>query len=53
MARFLKNKERRIREALLLRSNKGLEIARIKVNGGTHGIDRFIAAFNTGNSLIA
>lgn len=50
MARFLKNKEREIRKALL---DNDLKTARRKVNGGSHGIERFTAAFNTGNSLIA
>ena len=50
LARFLKNKERQIREALL---DNDLKAARRAVNGGTHGIDRFKAAFNTGSSLIA
>jgi peptidoglycan L-alanyl-D-glutamate endopeptidase CwlK len=59
LARFLKNKERQIREALLLRNKgkelrkKGLGIARKAVNGGDHGIERFVAAFDTGDSLIA
>ena len=51
LARFLKNKERQIREALLLDDN--LITARKAVNGGTHGIERFRAAFKTANSLIA
>jgi putative chitinase len=50
LARFLKNKERQIREALL---DNDLKTARKAVNGGTHGIERFVAVFNTGNSLIA
>jgi peptidoglycan L-alanyl-D-glutamate endopeptidase CwlK len=50
LARFLKNKERRIREALL---DNDLRAARRAVNGGLHGLDRFVAALNTGKSLIA
>jgi peptidoglycan L-alanyl-D-glutamate endopeptidase CwlK len=50
LARFLKNKEREIREALL---DNDLRAARRAVNGGLNGLDRFVAAFNTGKSLIA
>ena len=48
LARFLKNKEPQIREALF---NGDLKRARRLVNGGSHGLDRFKTAFNTGKSL--
>lgn len=47
LARFLKNKEKQIREALK-RSPKDLVTARKAVNGGTHGLDRFKTAFQIG-----
>lgn len=43
LARFLKNKERCVREALL---DNDLRKARICVNGGTHGLDRFKDVFD-------
>lgn len=50
LASFLKNKERRIKEALLDGDLRG---ARKLVNGGSHGLDRFTNAFRIGESLIA
>jgi peptidoglycan L-alanyl-D-glutamate endopeptidase CwlK len=51
LARFLKNRERQIREALL---DNDLKAARRGgISGGIHGLDRFVAVFNTGKSLIA
>jgi putative chitinase len=50
LATFLKNAERRIRTALL---NNDFSEARRAVNGGTHGIERFLSAFNIGSDLIA
>ncbi len=50
LAAFLKNVERRIREALL---TNDLKSARRAVNGGTHGLDRFEAAFKVGRKLTA
>jgi peptidoglycan hydrolase-like protein with peptidoglycan-binding domain len=50
LASFIKNKEQKIRNAL----NAGdLKTARKLVNGGSHGLEEFTQAFNTGNSLIA
>lgn len=49
LAAFLKNKERRIREALL---ENDLKTARRLVNGGSHGLSQFSDAFNTGKGLI-
>ncbi|NJL46203.1 MAG: peptidoglycan-binding protein [Leptolyngbyaceae cyanobacterium SM2_5_2] len=50
LAMFLKNVERRVREALL---TNDLKSARRAVNGGTHGLDRFESAFKTGRKLTA
>jgi predicted chitinase len=50
LALFLKDKEGRIKEALL---DNDLRLARKLVNGGSHGLDDFKDAFNIGNSLIA
>jgi predicted chitinase len=50
LARFLKDKERRLKEALL---DNDLRLARRLVNGGSHGLDNFKDAFNIGNNLIA
>ena len=47
LARFLKNKEQQIREALR-KSPKDFVTARKAVNGGTHGLDRFKTAFQIG-----
>ncbi len=47
---FLKDKERRIKEALL---EDDLRRARRLVNGGSHGLDRFTEAFRTGERVIA
>lgn len=49
LARFLKDKEGKIKEALL---DGDLRLARRLVNGGSHGLDDFTDAFNIGNSLI-
>ncbi len=49
LASFLKQKERAIKEALL---ENDLRTARKLVNGGSHGLDRFTEAFNTGDRLI-
>lgn len=49
LALFLKRKERAIREALL---EDDLRHARRLVNGGSHGLDVFTAAFRTGESLL-
>ena len=50
LAAFLKDKERRIKEALL---DQDLAGARRLVNGGSHGLDRFIDAYKTGIRLTA
>ncbi len=50
LASFLKDKERRVKEALL---DGDLRLARRLVNGGSHGLADFTDAFNIGNSLIA
>ena len=49
LALFLKDKEAKIKEALL---ENDLRRARRLVNGGSHGLDDFTDAFNIGNSLI-
>ena len=49
LARFLGDREDRIREALALRD---LATARRLVNGGSNGLDRFTDAFNKGTELI-
>jgi peptidoglycan L-alanyl-D-glutamate endopeptidase CwlK len=49
LAKFLKDKERLIKEALV---ENDLKTARRLVNGGSHGLDRFTDAFNRGSSLI-
>ncbi|MGB5288414.1 MAG: glycoside hydrolase family 19 protein, partial [Ignavibacteriaceae bacterium] len=50
LARFLKDKERRIKEALL---DNDLRLARRLVNGGSHGLADFTEAYNIGDKLIA
>jgi putative chitinase len=50
LASFLKAKERAIKEALL---DNNLRQARKLVNGGSHGLDQFVDAYNIGNRLIA
>ena len=50
LARFLANKEAAIRHAL---ATNDLATARRLVNGGSHGLDRFTAAFQTGADLLA
>jgi peptidoglycan L-alanyl-D-glutamate endopeptidase CwlK len=49
LAFFLKDKEKKIREAL---QQGKLDAARRLVNGGTHGLAQFEKAFNTGTQLI-
>lgn len=49
LARFLKNKEQKIRQALLV---PDFEKARKLVNGGVHGLERFKVAFQIGDGLI-
>ncbi|HSQ12193.1 MAG TPA: peptidoglycan-binding protein, partial [Candidatus Deferrimicrobium sp.] len=49
LAAFLKDKERAIKEALIIGD---LRLARRLVNGGSHGLDRFSDAFRIGESLI-
>jgi putative chitinase len=50
LASFLKDKERRIKEALV---EGDLRAARKLVNGGSHGLDRFTEAYTIGDRLIA
>ena len=50
LAAFLKDKERAIKEALIIGD---LRLARRLVNGGSHGLDRFTEAFRIGDGLIA
>lgn len=49
LALFIKDKERKIKEALL---DGDLRLARRLVNGGSHGLAEFTEAYNIGNSLI-
>ena len=49
LALFLKNKEQRIKEALL---EDDLRTARRLVNGGSHGLEQFTVAFRTGERLL-
>jgi len=51
LARFLSDREDRIREALAA-NPKDLATARRLVNGGSNGLDRFIDAFDRGMHLI-
>jgi peptidoglycan hydrolase-like protein with peptidoglycan-binding domain len=50
LASFIKSKEQAIRNAL---KAGNLKKARKLVNGGSHGLDEFTKAFNTGKSLLA
>lgn len=50
LAAFLKDKERAIKEALII---DDLRLARRLINGGSHGLDRFADAFHIGDALIA
>jgi hypothetical protein len=49
LAQFLKNKEGRIRSAL---ANRNLRLARRLVNGGSHGLPRFVDAFERGERAL-
>lgn len=49
LASFLKSKESKIRSAL---ARNDLKTARKLVNGGSHGLDQFTQAFNTGKASI-
>lgn len=50
LALFLKSKERLIKEALL---DGNLRTVRRLVNGGSHGLERFVDAYTTGHHLLA
>ena len=50
LAAFLKDKERALKEAIIIGD---LRQARRLVNGGSHGLDRFMEAFRIGDGLIA
>lgn len=49
LALFLKDKELKIKEALL---EKNYKSARKLVNGGSHGLEKFTSAFKTGDKII-
>jgi hypothetical protein len=49
LAQFLKNKEARIRRVL---DDRNLELARKLVNGGSHGLSRFVDAFERGERVL-
>jgi peptidoglycan L-alanyl-D-glutamate endopeptidase CwlK len=49
LAQFLGNKEQAIRGPLAAHN---LKLARKLVNGGTHGLDRFIDAFERGERVL-
>jgi putative chitinase len=49
LSSFLKDKERAIKEALL---EQHLKLARKLVNGGSHGLKRFIKACNIEDALL-
>jgi putative chitinase len=49
LARFIKSKERLIKEALL---DRNLRAIRKLVNGGSHGLDAFTEAFTVGETVI-
>lgn len=49
LAEFLKSRELRIKNALLVGN---LAQARRLVNGGSHGLDRFLQAFHAGDALL-
>jgi len=50
LVKFLKDKEMKIKEALL---EDDLKTARKLVNGGSHGLDRFSDAYRKGDELLA
>lgn len=50
LARFIKDKERKIRHAL---AANNLAAARRLVNGGSHGLQQFTEAFTIGKALLA
>ena len=50
LASFLASVERRVKEALLA---DDLAAARRQVNGGSHGLDRFVDAYRIGDRLIS
>ncbi|MCP4696582.1 MAG: hypothetical protein GY862_07010 [Gammaproteobacteria bacterium] len=50
LAAFIKDKESQIKDAL---QRGDLRKARKLVNGGSHGLDQFKAAYETGNKLLA
>lgn len=49
LSTFLKAKEQRIEQALLM---DDLRLARRLVNGGQHGLNRFVLAYRTGEALV-
>ena len=50
LAAFIKRKEQQIEQALL---HRNLRQARRLVNGGSHGLDNFVEAFEIGHSLVS
>ena len=50
LARFLHNKEDQVRVAL---ASSNLKLARKLVNGGSHGLDRFVDAYERGLTAIS
>ena len=49
LARFIKSKERQIKEALI---DRNLPAVRKLVNGGSHGLDAFTEAFAIGENVL-
>ena len=49
LARFIKSKERQIKEALI---DRDLPAIRRLVNGGSHGLDAFTEAFTIGERVL-
>jgi len=49
LVKYLKFKEMAIREALI---DRNFKLARRLTNGGSHGLNDFITAFTTGESLL-
>lgn len=50
LAKFIRNKEQRIEQALL---HRDLKLARRLVNGGSHGLDEFIRTYQRGEQLLS
>ena len=50
LAAFMKREEKRLRQAI---ENGDLAAARKVVNGGSHGLDAFVAAYQRGEDAVA